>query len=142
MAGVKSTKTNAGCHRYLSKTAVETTVAVSVKDVCPYVPFPILVSQAKFTLFMGDQGIDKKPGKGGLNACGMFIFLPHCGNFGRFRNVGKQQPKVHPLGFRYFTRPISLPPLPPLGTSSEHSFTECLLQVWACGRHRGYGPCS
>lgn len=106
----------------------------------PCVPLPVLVSRTEFALSMGDEDIDKKPGKDGFNAWGMSIFLPHCGKFGRFRNVGKQQPKVHTLGFRYIARHISLPPLPLSGACSEHSFPEFLLQVWACARHRGYGP--
>ena len=42
----------------------------------PCVLFQTLENRARFVLFMRDQGIDKKPGKGEFNACGMFIFLP------------------------------------------------------------------
>lgn len=56
--------------------------------------------------------------------------------FWKVQEWWKTAAKSSPLG--YFTRPISLPHLPP-GTSSEHSFNE-FLQVWACVRHRGLGP--
>lgn len=88
---------------------------------------------------MGYQGIDKKPGKGGFNAYGMFIFLPHCGNFGRFKECWKIAAKSSPLGVQVLHQTH----FPGSSSSSRniHSFTEFPLQVWACGRHRGYSPC-
>lgn len=78
------------------------------KRCVPYVLFQTVENWAKFALFMRDQGIDKEPGKGEFNACGMFIFLPIVGNL-ESSEMFKAAAKSSPLKFSYFTRRISLP---------------------------------
>lgn len=56
---------------------------------------------------MWDKGIDKKPGKGEFNACGMFVLLPIVENL-ESSEMFEEAAKSPPLGFRYFTRPIYL----------------------------------
>lgn len=100
-------------------------MAVSVKDVCPV---PKAGELGKVCIFMGGQGIDRKPGKRGFNALWYVYISAPLWEFCKVQECWETAADSSPLGFRYFTRPISLPHLPP-GTSSGLSCTEFLLQV-------------
>lgn len=118
---------------------------------CALCPVPSIGEWAKIVLFMRDQGIDKKPGKGEFNACGMFIFLPIVENL-ECSEMFKAAAKSSPLGFRYLSRPTFLPQLPPSvkchllnsslapGLVPDRGYSPCPLQcpvLWNRNRTRG-----
>ena len=102
----------------------------------PCVLFQTLENRARFVLFMRDQGIDKKPGKGDFNACGMFIFLPIVENL-ESSELFKAAAKSSPLRFRDLSRPISLPQLPP--SANRHLLNSFFAPGLVPGR--GCSPC-